>query len=118
MGYQTNYTLKLTLLIGGKPASLVDDSPLQSVIKQLREENAEAEYSIDDNGCCSGNDSRWNEHEADLRAFSAKHPGILFELHGEGEEASDQWNKYFLNGKCQIAKAAIQIAPFDQKQLR
>ncbi len=118
MGYQTNYTLKAELLIGGKPAELKDDSPLLEVIKQLREENEEARYSLADKGRSSGNDSRWYGHEKDMKAFSAKHPNILFTLNGGGEEAVDQWNKYFLNGKCQVAKAEIQIAPFDPAKLK
>ena len=118
MGYQTNYTLTTKFMIAGKPAELKDDAPLNDVIKQLRKENEEASYSLTETGRCSGNDSRWYEHEKDLKEFSVKHPSVLFTLNGEGEEASDQWNKYFLNGKCQIAKAEIQIAPFDPTKLR
>lgn len=118
MGYQTNYDLSLTLMIGGKPAELKDNSPLTEVITQLRSELEEAKYSLEPNGSCSGNDSRWYEHEQQLKEFSKKHPNILFTLHGEGEQADDQWNKYFLGGKVQVEKAQIQIAVFDPLKLR
>lgn len=118
MGYQTNYTLTLNLLIGGKKAFLADDSPLRLIIERLRKENAEAGYSLTPSGSASGNDSRWYEHEKDLRAYSSQHPGILFTLHGEGKDSGDIWNKYFLDGKCQVAKPEIRIPEFDPKQLR
>lgn len=117
MGYQTNYTLRVNLLIANKIAELTNRSPLLEVIKQLRETNEEAQYSLTENGDCSGNDSRWYNHQEDLRKFSKLHPNILFSLHGEGEESGDLWNEYFLNGKCQVEKAQIQIAPFDVTKL-
>jgi len=116
MGYNTRYKLTVQLLIGSKIAQLADDAPLFSLIAELREENEEARYCLDEKG--EAEDSgKWYEHEADFRAFSLKHPTILFTLHGEGEENDDIWNKYFLNGKCQVAKAEFQIAPFDRKKL-
>jgi len=118
MGYQTDYSIKLTLMIGGKPATLTDDSPLLEVIKQLRESNEDAGFALDDDGSTSGEESKWYEHEEHMRTFSKQHPGILFELHGEGSENGDLWKKYFFDGKCQEAKAEIQIAPFDPKKLK
>ena len=101
MGYQTSYSLKAELFIGGRKAELVDDSPLQEVIKELRDTNGNAEYALDIDGE-TGETCKWYEHEAELKSFSAKHPNVLFTLHGEGEETGDIWDKYFLNGKCQV----------------
>jgi len=42
----------------------------------------------------------------------------MFTLHGEGEENEDIWDKYFLNGKCQVAKAEWTIPPFDPAKLK
>lgn len=52
-----------------------------------------------------------------MKAFSVEHPMMLFTLHGEGEESGDIWNEYYLAGKVQVAKALLQIAPFDAKKL-
>lgn len=60
---------------------------------------------------------KWYEHEKDMRAFSKLFPKVLLTLHGEGEEAGDMWIKYFLGGKCQLAKAEIIYEPFDPKKL-
>ncbi len=117
MGYNTRYSLNVQLLIANKPAQLMDDSPLYEVIKRLRAENQEAAYVIDkDGGTCEA--GKWYEHEAEMKAFSLKHPSILFTLHGEGEESDDIWNEYYLAGKVQKAKAQVQIAPFDPKLLQ
>jgi hypothetical protein len=60
---------------------------------------------------------KWYDHESDMRAISAKHRGVVFTLHGEGEEGGDLWNKYFLNGKMQTAFARIEYDSFDSLKL-
>jgi hypothetical protein len=117
MGYNTRYSLKAELMIGGKVAKLEDASPLDALIAELRAGNEEALYVLADDGS-SEDSGKWYEHQEDMRKFSALHSNILFTLHGEGEENDDLWNEYYLNGKLQIAKAQIQIAPFDPKGLR
>ena len=61
---------------------------------------------------------KWYEHETDMKALSLRFPEVLFTLHGEGEESGDVWNKYFRNGKCQVAKGVVTIAPFNPKELK
>lgn len=117
MGYNTHYSLKVELMIGSKVAELVDESPLSEVIKELREGNEEAAYVLDENGG-SEEGGKWYEHETEMKEFSLAHPNLLFTLHGEGEENDDIWTKYFLNGKVQVARAQVQIAPFNFKELK
>ena len=61
---------------------------------------------------------KWYDHEDSMRAISEAFHNVLFTLHGEGEEAGDIWDKYFLNGKMQACKAKVVIEPFDEKQLK
>jgi hypothetical protein len=42
---------------------------------------------------------RWDEHQEELEAASAKHRDIVFILDGEGSEAGDIWREFYLNGK-------------------
>lgn len=113
MGYDTRYSLEvvhpetreaLPLRFGGL------------VIAVLRARNEEAHYCLDETGS-SDETGKWYAHEVDLRQLSKENPHFLFVLSGEGEEAGDVWKKYFLAGKCQVAKAQIQIAEFDRAQL-
>lgn len=62
-------------------------------------------------------DARWYEHQEDMRRVSARYPGFLFTLHGEGEENEDIWNEYYLGGKMQVEKAQVVIAPFNKSKL-
>lgn len=117
MGYDTRYSLTADLMIGSRSTKLYDNEPLQAAIKDLVTANAEAAYVLNEDGS-SEEAGKWYEHEDEMKNFSREYPGILFTLHGEGEENEDVWNKYFLNGKVQVAKAKFQIAPFDIKKLK
>jgi hypothetical protein len=61
---------------------------------------------------------KWYGHADDMLAVSNKHPNTLFKVHGEGEEAGDIWDKWFLNGKMQVCEAKIVIPDFDPEQLK
>jgi hypothetical protein len=104
-------------MINGKVAKLEDTSPLDSLIEELRAGNEEARCVLAEDGSPEES-GKWYEHQDDMRRFSLLHCNILFTLHGEGEENDDLWNEYYLNGNLQVAKAQIQIASFDPKELR
>lgn len=61
---------------------------------------------------------KWYEHEKDMRWLSLKTPNIVWSLHGEGEETGDLWQKYFKNGKMQVAQARIEYDDYDEKELK
>lgn len=63
-------------------------------------------------------DVKWYEHEQNMREWSARAPGVLFTLEGEGEEAGDLWKKYFKDGKMQICRAILTFEPYDPAKLK
>ena len=99
MGYYTRH--KLTIISG--------DDFKTDYRKEIGEES--------DYGDPFGDECKWYNHEKDMRAYSKKHPKVLFELSGEGEEAGDLWKEYYLNGKMQRAKAVLTYDTFDIKKL-
>lgn len=60
---------------------------------------------------------KWYDNENDMLFLSKEFPDVLFKLHGEGEENTDIWNKYFMNGKMQYCPAKIVYEPFDKNKL-
>lgn len=60
---------------------------------------------------------RWYEHDEHMRRISKKYPETIFILEGEGEESGDIWKKYYLNGKCQVARPQVIIPEFDETKL-
>lgn len=118
MGYYTSYSLEVCFMIGRNRAELVDDEPLKEMIKLLRASSEEALLALDDDGSTSGNETKWYEHQKEMKEFSDRNRGVLFILSGEGAENDDMWKEYYLNGKVQVEKAVVQIAPFDYDKLR
>ena len=139
MGYSTHYTLEHKYLDGPgfrpsckhtKPkganfcpvcglqiGNIARDQDISNWISENWTDYPEDNYSsgemlFDSEGV------KWYDNEKDMLALSKAFPGILFTLHGEGEESGDIWNKYFLNGKMQVAKAEFAIAEFDPDLLQ
>lgn len=104
MGYHTSYKLKIK--IGNS-----------DLIGQFIDESEEAKTALDSYGDTEES-CKWYDHEQELKLFSLKHPLVLFELKGEGDENEDVWIKYFQNGKCQICKAKIIFDEFDSAKLK
>ncbi len=104
MGYYTYHRLEV-------------ESGNGHLIKELRKECEDAEYSFDDDGYCE-QDSKWYDHQKDMKEFSEKHKDVLFTLYGEGESSEDLWREYFWNGKSQLAEAVITYDEFDKEKLQ
>ena len=85
-------------------------------ISQYLKENKSIYYGIDEEGEPTES-VKWYEHDRDMKVLSKKFSTYLFTLNGEGEESGDIWRKYYLNGKCQTAKAVIALDEFDRKRL-
>jgi len=60
----------------------------------------------------------WYDHRKDMIELSVAFPDVLFTLWGHGDEPDDLWQEYYLNGKCQVARAEIIYPAFDESQLR
>lgn len=137
MGYCTTYSLKWQKQSGYKAKPLCShtiptgskfcpecgkpfgEHSLDPLISESLRKSIERDeiYGIDESGETTES-VKWYEHEDHIRALSKEFPNVLFTLRGEGEESGDIWNKYFLNGKMQMAKAQIAFDPFDESKLK
>lgn len=103
MGYNTNYILECSD---------------ENVMHELSKSNEElVEFLFFSNGKLQGS-CKWYDHEYDMRCLSEKYRGVIFTLHGAGENKSDLWRKYFLNGKMQTSYARIEYDCFDTSKLQ
>ncbi|MEI2465158.1 hypothetical protein [Niallia taxi] len=53
-----------------------------------------------------------------MREISKLYPGVIFKLHGEGEESGDVWYKYFKDGKMQDCPAKLAFDEYDENKLK
>lgn len=125
MGYYTRYELEAkegnSYLIASKMFEECNSSEkfyafeyaLNDFIENL-DENSGNNFSL---FLESGEETKWYEHEEDMKFLSLQFPEVLFKLHGEGEENGDVWDKYFMNGKMQHCHAIMTIPPFDKSKL-
>ena len=88
MGYYTRYTLT-------QEVEPIGDEDFAKIISG----NDWMKYCMEPDGRCSGEKTKWYEHETDMKDISTAHPETVFKLHGEGEEAGDVWEKFFKGGK-------------------
>ena len=103
MGYYTQYSL---IVIDGD----------QDLIRQLREENENARYALDDEGNCQ-KECKWYDSDTDMKEFSKKHPEAMFQLYVIGEENGDIWRQWWQDGKCQTTKAELVYEEYDKNKM-
>lgn len=103
MGYRTTFQLNAQPLPAPDPAQ---------AIAEFVEHYPEAFHCLNDDGstCESG---KWYDHEAQLKEFSRRYPGLVFTLRGEGEEPGDIWEKDFCNGRMVDRAASVQVPEQD-----
>ena len=64
-------------------------------------------------------DDAWYEHTDNMAEISRMWPGVLFTLHGTGEETGDQWVHYYRDGLVQMEhRPDWEPPPFDPAKLR
>jgi hypothetical protein len=110
MGYCTRYSLTWK--------EIFTDS--REAIGKYIAAQEEMSIALDLDGSCY-EVCKWYDHEKDMREMSKKFVGVVFTLHGEGEgrggDQPDFWNKYFLDGKMQVARCKITYPMFNQRLL-
>lgn len=104
MGYYTRYTLEFSPQNVSVQAALNRPLPSSPAWTYLDATNGE--------GC-----SQWRDVDADMRSLSRACPGVLFKLHGVGEETGDVWSAYYQDGKGQMCKAELVIPEFDPRKM-
>ena len=87
-----------------------------ALIEDYRMENDNAMTAFDNLGQSRAELSWYNWRE-ELQEFSKKHPDNLFLLSGSGENDSNLWQCYVMNGKSQLVPAITTYAEFDPNQL-
>lgn len=104
MGYYTDYEM---IPARHDPGSLSEDTYL--AIEAFIEEGIKVDGwpYLSEVWYGRGNTLTWHDHRKDMVRLSAVFPDVLFTLWGDGEETDDLWKEYYLNGKCQIARAVI-----------
>lgn len=88
MGYYTQFQL----------TQVKNPENHEDVLQKQAELNKDSGYILD---CLGRSDDswKWYDHVQDMCKLSKEFPRTVFKLHGEGEEATDFWDKYFHNGK-------------------
>lgn len=109
MGYRINFTL-----------NILDNTEVQidetAVIAQLRSECTRAAWALEEDGS-SRVETTWDTIDEDLKAFSLKHPTLIFEMYRMGDSDDDRVYTYYKNGKMQECPATITFDDYDESKL-
>lgn len=112
MGYYTRF--ELTVHEGTADLQAVKDA-LDDVMEFSHDDSC---FDLDDPDTITTSDSmKWYDHDEECAEMSQKFPGVVFKLHGEGEETGDLWDSYYKDGKCQICRAEFIFPEYDSAKL-
>lgn len=110
MGYYTRYMINSPSIEEWTDEVKKSLSEIQpSYFPKLSDVDDLLDYMMDD--------SKWYDHEEDMTKLSIRHPTLLFELYGKGEDG-EQWKKYFKNGKSFTTYATVTFEEFNEKKLK
>lgn len=117
MGYYTDYTM-LPDLVSPDLAILYMEETHQAIQEFVEATKVDGWSYLDDIRRGEGYGLTWYDHQKDMVKLSAAFPNVLFTLCGHGDEEDDQWQEYYLYGKCQIARGKVVYAAFDEEKLK
>lgn len=126
MGYYTRYRLAVTIPPGQEKIAMAEPCGECGQSRTIERDTLATIRAVlvDDEWARLGSlidgdadESKWYEHEAEMRRVSARFPGVLFKLSGEGAESGDIWTKWFRDGKMQHGKTTIVLDEFDEGKL-
>ena len=83
MGYYTRYSLT---------TDMENETPVVETLKELDLIGWALTGNLE-----TAHETKWYEHESDMKAISERFPDVHFTLSGEGEEQGDIWEKQFVN---------------------
>jgi len=117
MGYYTKYDFYiLKKETNDYRLSFCEKKERDQVINRLFEISEDARYAINEDGNPI-KECKWYGHEKDILHVSVEFPDVIMALHGEGEERTDCWRKYFKNGKVQYCQAEVFFEKYDENKL-
>lgn len=107
MGYYTDYTISI---VGGSYDKKME-AALQKDIEDLDGGGWE-QWTSDE----WYSNRKWYSQSEDTYRLSMKYPGILFCIHGNGDDEDDVWDEYWQAGHMQHCH--MEIPPYDPHQMR
>lgn len=119
MGYYTNYYLTAK---GFKEA--LSEEKANQLAEDIRKSTELEDICSYDSFWCKGYqveasaEAKWYDCEDDMYELSKRWPDVLFDLTGNGEESTDIWEYYFLNGEVQKDGIVIERNEFNRAKLK
>lgn len=70
----------------------------------VRKEISNAVFGTDHHNVIEGFEAHWYDHDKDLIKISKKHPAVLIEISGDGEDSDDIWAARYRNGESETVQ--------------
>ena len=112
MGYYTRFEL----VVHEGTANL--DAVHVALDKAMDYPHEDSPFEVDGDRIISSDSIKWYDHDEDCAEMSKHFPGVVFKLHGMGEETGDLWEAYYKEGKCQICRVQLTYAKYDLTKLK
>lgn len=100
MGYLTNFTI--TICRGIESAVILNEN--KRIFDEIETKSGYTFCSINDTEA-KLNEGIWSDAVDNVAAVAKKHPGVIIELVGEGEDRHDDWAARFCGNEYEFVKA-------------
>jgi hypothetical protein len=110
MGYDTNFSIHL---YAKSEENVLDRKTCNKVFSYIEKQSG---YKLDEknpeNGFAGLYEAHWYDCARDLAEVSKRHPGVIIEVDGEGEDRDDTWCARFLDGELERVEQETRFPPF------
>ena len=107
MGYLTNFTITICRKI--ESAETLNEN--KRIFDEIETKSGYTFDSLNDEEA-QLNECKWNNAVKDVASVAKKHPGVIIELIGEGEDRHDNWVARFCGDKYEIIRTDIEWPEF------
>lgn len=109
MGYYTNFTIS----IHRETVSPTEAQDNEQIFNEIEKKSGYT-FNTENDTEAELNEATWKDAIEDVKTVAKKHPDVIIQLTGKGEDRNDNWCARFHGSNCEIIEAKTAWPEFEQ----